>query len=48
MIRHANCGDGRGGSGLALAISSLAIAMVEASFRTLLMPAASGAQLLAA
>jgi hypothetical protein len=46
MIRHANCGGEFRGSGLASAISSLAVAMVEASFRTLLMAAASRAQLL--
>ena len=46
MIRHANCGGEFRGSRLAAAISSLPIAMVEASFRTLLMPAASRAQLL--
>lgn len=46
MIRHANCGGAFGGSGLAPAISSLPITMVEATFRTLLMPATSRAQLL--
>jgi hypothetical protein len=46
MIRHANCGGEFRGSGLATAISSLTITMVEATFRTLLMPAASCAQLL--
>jgi hypothetical protein len=46
MIRHANCGWEFRGRGLAAAIISLPIAMVEASFRTLLMPAASRAQLL--
>jgi hypothetical protein len=45
MIRHANCGRELRGSDLAAAISSLAVAMVEASFRTLLMPATSRAQL---
>jgi len=48
MIRHANCGGAFRGSGLAPSISSLPIAMIEASFRALLMPAASCAQLLAA
>src|SRR5262249_60245634 len=48
MIRHANCGDDRGGSGLATAIISLAIGMVETSFRTLLVPAAGCTQLLSA
>ena len=42
MIRHANCG----GSGFAPAIILLPITMVEATFRTLLMPATSLAQLL--
>jgi len=46
MIRHANGGGACGGIGLAATISSLPVAMVEASFRTLLMPAASCAQLL--
>jgi hypothetical protein len=48
MIRHANCGGEFRGNGLAATIISLSIAMVEASFRTLLMPATSRAQLLAA
>ncbi|HEU0185153.1 MAG TPA: hypothetical protein VFS27_07550 [Blastocatellia bacterium] len=39
MIRHVNCG-------LTPAIISLPIAMVEASFRTLLVSSASCAQLL--
>ena len=46
MIRHANCGGEFRGSGLAAPISSLPITMVEASFRTLLMPAPSRAPLL--
>ena len=46
MIRHANCRDEFRGSGLAPAISLLPIAMVEAPFRTLLVSAASRAQLL--
>jgi len=46
MIRHANCGGDLGGNGLASTISSLPITMVEASFRTLLMPAPSCALLL--
>jgi hypothetical protein len=41
MIRHANCGGEFRGSGLAPAISSLPITMVEAAFRTLLVSAAS-------
>jgi hypothetical protein len=46
MIRHANCSGEFRGSGLASAISSLPITMVEASFRTLLVSSASCAQLL--
>jgi hypothetical protein len=46
MIRHVNCGGACGGGGLALAIISLPVAMVEATFRTLLVSAASRAQLL--
>jgi hypothetical protein len=48
MIRHANCGGAFGGSVLAPAIISLPIAMVETSFRTLLVSPASCAQLLSA
>jgi len=46
MIRHANCGGAFRGSSNAATIISLPIAMVEATFRTLLMPAPSRAQLL--
>jgi hypothetical protein len=46
MIRHANYGGKVRGSSLAPAISSLPITMVEATFKTLLMPATSRAQLL--
>jgi hypothetical protein len=48
MIRHVNCGSDRGRSGLAPAISSLPITMVEATFKTLLVSPASCAQLLSA
>jgi hypothetical protein len=45
MIRHVFYGRGGGGSGQALAVSALTIAMIEAAFLRSLMPEIGGAQL---
>jgi hypothetical protein len=42
MIRHTLRGRGRGGSGQALGVSALAVAVIEAAFLRLLLPEVGG------